>query len=1219
MTRWLKRAGLLLLSLVLLLVISVYLALASEAGSRWLLGQIPGLSVHGFSGQLGGTWQAERVRWQQGDDSVELQGPQMSWSPACLLHLTLCVERLHSGPISLNFAPSESSPDDAPISLPALRLPLAIQLGDVQLASLSYNASEQLQSAQLVAHWNSQGMQIDSLKLSAAGLKLDATGQLDPSGNWPLKVSGQLSLPEVQQQPWQLAIEVAGDLQQRLQVAARSSGYLQGSVSGWVEPLLQHLPAQVQIAVAQFKASPQLPDSLTLEHTKLEAIGDLRKGYALNGSALVAAEQGPIPLTLKGLLKADGLDLQALDLSANEQQQLALTGQLNWAEGLSAEAKLHWTDFPWQRLYPLEQPPQVALKQLNAELSYANGNYLGNFSADLDGPAGAFSLQSPVSGDLSNVHLPEVQLQAGQGKAEGQVSLGFADALKWQVQLQLSQFDPSYWLAELPGNLAGSINSKGDLQQFDAALAIQGRLRNQPTLLQGQYSGSLAAGALRQLELRLGDNRISGQGQWAKQLEGQLEIAMPRLGQLWPGLQGTLNGQLALAGSLNAPQGSLDLKGANLGFEQQRISTLTLAGRLNSQQQAQVDLLAAGIVSADQQIGQLHVKGSGDLARQELQLDLTGPLLQAEAALSGGLSQGNWRGNLARAQLRSGPQDWRLQQPASIERLADGSLSVGAHCWRSGAASLCGQRQQILPQPKLDMQLRNLSMASLQPWLPPDFAWQGELNGTLQLQVTQAGPSGTINVDAGSGLWRVKEQQNWLDFAYEALNLKVQLKPQRIDANLELRGPRIGQLQVTSQIDPRPASKPIRGSFNLSGLDLAIARPFVPMVEQLSGQLRGNGEISGSLLAPQINGSLRLVDGTVAGGELPMNLQDVQLLAQIQGQQLQLDGGWRSGAVGQAKLQGQMSWAAGLNAELSLKGSQLPVSVEPYANLEVSPDLRLTLAQQQLAVSGSVLIPKGAIEVRELPPSTVQLSKDAKVVGQSTASSAGPAIAMDIDVQVGQERLSFKGFGLTAEVAGRLHIGNDLDARGELALNKGRFRAYGQRLNIRRARILFTGPIDEPFIDVEAVRKVDDVTAGLRLTGSATAPSSEVFSEPAMSQEQALSYLVLGRPLNQSSGDNNMLAQAALALGMAGGAPLINNVAQDLGISDFSLDTQGSGATTSVVASGQLSERLSLRYGVGVFEPANTIALRYELTRKLFLEAASGLASSLDLFYRRDF
>jgi translocation and assembly module TamB len=98
-----------------------------------------------------------------------------------------------------------------------------------------------------------------------------------------------------------------------------------------------------------------------------------------------------------------------------------------------------------------------------------------------------------------------------------------------------------------------------------------------------------------------------------------------------------------------------------------------------------------------------------------------------------------------------------------------------------------------------------------------------------------------------------------------------------------------------------------------------------------------------------------------------------------------------------------------------------------------------------------------------------------------------------------------------------------------------------------------------------------------------------------------------------------MLAQAALALGLAGSAPLTGSLAQGLGIKDFQLDTEGSGASTSVVASGSLAERLSLRYGVGVFEPANTIALRYELSKRLYLEAASGLASSLDLFYRRDF
>ena len=153
---------------------------------------------------------------------------------------------------------------------------------------------------------------------------------------------------------------------------------------------------------------------------------------------------------------------------------------------------------------------------------------------------------------------------------------------------------------------------------------------------------------------------------------------------------------------------------------------------------------------------------------------------------------------------------------------------------------------------------------------------------------------------------------------------------------------------------------------------------------------------------------------------------------------------------------------------------------------------------------------------------------------------------MDIDVEVGQDRLRFSGFGLTADLAGYLHIGDNLDARGELQLKNGRYRAYGQRLTIRRAELLFTGLISQPFLNIEAIRRIEaeNVVAGLRITGSAEQPRIDVFSEPAMSQEQALAYLVLGRPLGADSGDNNLLAQAALGLGLAGSSSITGGLAQ---------------------------------------------------------------------------
>ena len=121
-----------------------------------------------------------------------------------------------------------------------------------------------------------------------------------------------------------------------------------------------------------------------------------------------------------------------------------------------------------------------------------------------------------------------------------------------------------------------------------------------------------------------------------------------------------------------------------------------------------------------------------------------------------------------------------------------------------------------------------------------------------------------------------------------------------------------------------------------------------------------------------------------------------------------------------------------------------------------------------------------------------------------------------------------------------------------------------------------------------------------------------------MSQQEAMSYLVLGRPLGEE-GDNNLLAQAALGLGLAGGAPITRGIGNALGLEDFAVEAEGSGNETQVVASGSITDKLSVRYGVGVFEPANQLALRYELTRRLYLEAVSGFASSLDFFYRIDF
>ncbi|MEE1868528.1 translocation/assembly module TamB domain-containing protein [Pseudomonas auratipiscis] len=1224
MSRIIRNFLLGLLALVLVVLLAVGLILGSQAGSRWALGMVPGLQLETFQGRLAGGWQADRVVWEQGGNRVELVAPVFSWSPSCLLRMTVCIERLQADQVNLAFAPSESESDSGPVQLPALKLPVAIELGEVRIGHLRLDGNEQLSQLQLAAHWTVGGLQIDSLQLQRDDLHLSLQGLLQPEGDWPLQLEGQLQLPKVDNQQWQLALQINGELQKTLKITGNSSGYLNARLKGELQALTEQLPAKLQISAQAFKPAADLPDTVQLNNLELSAQGNLQSGYQLLGTASLPAEQEPVALNLQGKVDAKGAQLSALDLTASADKRLKLTANVDWQQGLNAEATIDWLDFPWLRLYPLEAAPQVTLHRFIGQVQYRDGNYQGEFKGDLDGPAGAFSVNSPFKGDLKQISFAQLALNAGQGKLEGNVGVQFADAVAWDAALELSALNPAYWLAELPGTLAGPLRSKGQIKEgqlsLDAELDLKGRLRGQPAVLKAIAQGAGQSWTLGTLDIRLGDNHIKGSGSVQQRLAGQLDLDLPRLGQLWPQLQGQAKGKLEVSGTLKAPQGTLTLQGQKLAHADNHLQRLVLDARLDAAQRALIDLQAGGIRLGETSLGTLIAKGRGDIRQQQLDVALDGPQLKFDLAADGQLDKSNWRGRLASGRIQAGGQDWQLQAPAKLQRLASGQIDFGAHCWRSGQASLCGEDQRLAPDPRLRYHLKQFPLQSLAQWLPKDFAWQGLLNADINLDVPASGPKGTIIVDASGGTLRLREKGQWLDFPYQTLRLQSDLSPRRVDTRLNFKGERLGELSVVTRLDPVARNKPLTGDFRLTGLDLAIARPFAPMVERLAGQLNGSGQLSGTLLQPQVNGSLNLTGGEVAGAELPISLKDLRLQALIAGERVLLDGAWKSGEAGQGSLRGQIGWGRALAVDLQLQGQRLPVTVEPYANLEVEPDLKITLLEDKLAVSGKVRVPKGKITVRELPPSTVKVSDDTVIVGHQTEEGKAPmAVAMDIDVEVGSDKLSFSGFGLTANLLGHVHIGDNLDTRGELSLADGRYRAYGQRLTIRRARLLFAGPIDQPYLDIEAIRQTDDVIAGIRLSGSAEQPTTQVFSEPAMSQEQALSYLVMGRPLGTSGEDNNMLAEAALGLGLATSAGVTGSLASSLGIDDFQLDTEGSGNSTSVVASGNLTERLSLRYGVGVFEPVNTVALRYKLSKKVYLEAASGLASSLDIFYKRDF
>ena len=174
----------------------------------------------------------------------------------------------------------------------------------------------------------------------------------------------------------------------------------------------------------------------------------------------------------------------------------------------------------------------------------------------------------------------------------------------------------------------------------------------------------------------------------------------------------------------------------------------------------------------------------------------------------------------------------------------------------------------------------------------------------------------------------------------------------------------------------------------------------------------------------------------------------------------------------------------------------------------------------------------------------------------------------------------------------------------------GKYKAYVQDLTIQRGQLLYAWtPLDNPNLNIEATRTVETVTAGLRIRGNAKAPELTVYSDPPMSQANALSYLVAGKPIDEiGAGDSDAgaMQSAARSLGVAGGGLLAKSLGKRLGVDELSVkeDEMLGGAALTV---GQyLSPRLYLSYGVGLFEPGDVITLRYKLSDELALQTQRG-------------
>jgi translocation and assembly module TamB len=222
-----------------------------------------------------------------------------------------------------------------------------------------------------------------------------------------------------------------------------------------------------------------------------------------------------------------------------------------------------------------------------------------------------------------------------------------------------------------------------------------------------------------------------------------------------------------------------------------------------------------------------------------------------------------------------------------------------------------------------------------------------------------------------------------------------------------------------------------------------------------------------------------------------------------------------------------------------------------------------------------------------------------------------------------------QGQGLTTRLGGKVNLISNAANKGiprlvgEVSTEGGRYKAYGQQLNIDTGLLRFNGPYDNPLLEILAIRPNLSQRVGVQITGSAMTPKVRLYSDPEMPDADKLAWLVLGRSGANGGAESAVLQQAALALFSSNGKALGSEMAGALGLDEISLANGsrsdiGSSATATgaaVTLGKRLSKDFYLVYETSLKGTFGSFYVFYDLSRRLTLRAQTGQDNALDLIY----
>ena len=1020
----------------------------------------------------------------------------------------------------------------------------------------------------------------------------------------------QIELSQLQLQSSLLDLNAHGQIQTN--ETAPIALHLDGKLHQQTAPAQQKKPAQIVLPASEFQ---------------LEAQGNLYEKLTLFA-------------TIKGLADAQ------------------LTTQLYLTQAklpLNVDLKIDQAQYPLT-LQPDENPATDQIRLVKTHLT-ATGDLL-NYQATLQG--NVEGMHSPTVdvdltgyGSIDQFTIQQATLQGLNGNVNLQSHVSWQNGVAWNSQLKLQHlnvyryFHSVDWLATLSGELVSS--GKVDQQGWQVNVPIinlTGNANNQAITINGDIALSNQIPLSSQhFDFRYGKNQLSFYGKLAQESQFQLTVDAPNFSGLYKGLDLAAKGNIHITGDIQRPHLDVDLTVPHLKSSDLLLQQAKIAGKIQSDQQnirGQLELKLNQLKYADSvQLSQIALNANGDEQQHQLKIRSQGKPVALNLDLQGAFDRHaqTWQAQLTQSQIHTLIGNFIANQPIQINYAdKEQQAKISAHCWKHQSLPLC------FPQPftvgvegHIPFKLQNANLAFLRQFLTDKTQLQSQfnLNGTVNWY--QDKPF-DMNWQLDSSRFKLTQNVDFHQFNLDLNKLASngQIKDNKLSVKNEINIRNNGSLESNITLDDLTEAQKLGGNIKIKKIQLALINQLLNSGDRLNGDINADLNLTGTLTTPLIHGKLSLNRLNSSMPTLPFTITNGFVDLNFHGNRSNLTGEIIT-QEGKLRLQGESDWQqlAHWSAKLSASSDNFALTIPDMAKLTIKPNIQIHAQPHHLNIDGNVDIPFANIEIEQLPENAINVSDDEVILDQKPKRSAKQQLAdfrektnaylsTNITINLGQ-RVRVSAYGLKSQLEGILNVRQKDDQFGlfgQIQLVNGRYASFGQDLLIRKGEIIFSGLPSQPTLNIEAIRnptamETNLVTVGIRVSGLAQSPAIQVFAEPSMSQDNALSYLLTGRSLSsENTGSSASLGAALISLSLSKTGKMVGQIGETFGIKNLNLETQGLGEQSQVVVSGYITPRLQVKYGVGLFEPLAELTLRYRLLPKLYLQSVSGTSQAVDLLYQ---